>query len=168
VFGWFGSEQRRDRRKVRLDRKHLEARARRFLSCYLTATETRKPHFYRAVDDASRACQPPAEATLQASESADAQIAEATSDAAMKIVLARERQSVVNEEDRIATFVTDAYATVAVAYHRAAGVYAADSEMQQLGTAAVHLLTMATSYMQTKERPRSREENRPPAAKSGP
>ena len=38
-------------------------------------------------------------------------------------------------------------ATVAVAYHRAAAVYVEDEEMQELGTAAVHLLTMATSYM---------------------
>ena len=43
--------------------------------------------------------------------------------------------------------ITDAYATVAVAYRRAAGVYAIDEEMQKLGTAAVHLLTMATSHM---------------------
>jgi hypothetical protein len=28
----------------------------------------------------------------------------------------------------------------------AAGVYEADADMQELGTAAVHLLTMATSY----------------------
>jgi hypothetical protein len=149
VLGWFSSEQRRERRKVRLDRKHLEARTRRFLSGYLTANEARKPQFYRAVEDASRECQPPAEEALQSSELADDQIAEATSDAAMKIVLARERQSVLTEDDRIATFVTDAYATVGVAYHRAAGVYTRDSEMQQLGTAAVHLLTMATSYMKT-------------------
>jgi hypothetical protein len=36
---------------------------------------------------------------------------------------------------------------LAIAYHRAAGVYTLDKEMQELGTAAVHLLTMATSYM---------------------
>ena len=41
----------------------------------------------------------------------------------------------------------DATATVAVAYRRAAGVYSTDKDMQELGTAAVHLLTMATSYM---------------------
>jgi hypothetical protein len=150
VFGWFSSQQRHDRRKVRLDRKHLEARTRRFLSGYLTANETRKPQFYRAVEDASKVCQP-AESALQSSDLADAQIAEATYDAAMKIVLARERQSVLNGDDRIATFATDAYATVAVAYHRAAGAYTRDREMQQLGTAAVHLLTMATSYMKTQE-----------------
>ena len=37
--------------------------------------------------------------------------------------------------------------TVAVAYRRASTAYLGDDEMQQLGTAAVHLLTMATSYM---------------------
>jgi hypothetical protein len=36
---------------------------------------------------------------------------------------------------------------VAVAYHRAAGVYIADKDMLELGTAAVHLLTIATSYV---------------------
>jgi hypothetical protein len=148
VFGWFSSQQRHDRRKVRLDRKHLEARTRRFLSGYLTANETRKPQFYRAVEDASKECQP---AALQSSDLGDAQIAEATYDAAMKIVLARQRQGVLNEGDRIATFGTDAYATVAVAYHRAAGASTSDREMQQLGTAAVHLLTMATSYKKTQE-----------------
>ena len=43
--------------------------------------------------------------------------------------------------------ITDAYATIAIAYHRAAGVYIEDHGMQELGTAAVHLLTMATSYV---------------------
>jgi hypothetical protein len=116
----------------------------------LNAAPTPSRQFYRAVEDASKECQP-AESALQSSDLGDAQIAEATYDAAMKIVLARQRQGVLNEGDRIATFGTDAYATVAVAYHRAAGAYTSDREMQQLGTAAVHLLTMATSYMKTKE-----------------
>ena len=51
------------------------------------------------------------------------------------------------KDDRISDFVTDACATVGIAYHRAAGVYTMDEEMQELGTAAVHLLTIATSYM---------------------
>jgi hypothetical protein len=37
--------------------------------------------------------------------------------------------------DRTADFVTDAYATLGVAYHRAAGVYVLDEDMQALGTA---------------------------------
>src|SRR5712664_1919131 len=52
----------------------------------------------------------------------------------------------LNKSDRNSDFVTDACATVAVAYHRAAGVYIMDKEMQELGTAAVHLLTIATSW----------------------
>ena len=64
--------------------------------------------------------------------------------AAMKIVLER---TALKKDDRLADFLTDAYATVGIAYHRAAGVYTMDKEMQELGTAAVHLLTMATSYM---------------------
>jgi hypothetical protein len=74
----------------------------------------------------------------------DAQIAEATSSAAIEIVLER---IALKEDDRISDFVTDACATVGIAYHRAAGVYTIDREMQELGTAAVHLLTIATSYM---------------------
>jgi hypothetical protein len=61
----------------------------------------------------------------------------------MKIVLERGAK----KDDCISDFVTDACATVGIAYHRAAGVYTMDPEMQELGTAAVHLLTIATSYM---------------------
>ncbi len=64
----------------------------------------------------------------------------------MKMVLERENRAAHKKDDRIADFVTDACATVGIAYHRAAGVYTIDEEMQELGTAAVHLLTMATSY----------------------
>jgi hypothetical protein len=141
VFGWF--KGLRERRKVRLDRKYLEARSRRFLKTYLTADEIRKPRFYRTVEEASQRCQP-AESTLPPPELEDAQIAEATSRAAMKIVLERIASK---KDDKLSDFLTEAYATVGVAYHRAARVYTMDKEMQELGTAAVHLLTMATSRM---------------------
>ena len=143
VFGWLRSEQRERRRKTALDRKHLEARSRRFLKNFLNADETRKPQFYRAVEAATEQCYP-AEAISLSPELNDAQIAQATSTAAMKIVLER---SALEKNDRIANFVTDAFATVGIAYHRAAGVYTADKEMEKLGTAAVHLLTMANSYI---------------------
>ena len=146
VFRWFKSEERERRRKIKLDRKHLEARSRRFLKSYLKADETRKPQFYRSVEEASRQCQP-VKSGLPSPELEDAQIAEATSGAAMQMVLAREERGALKKGDRISDFVTDAYATVGIAYHRAAGVYTMDKEMQELGTAAVHLLTMATSYM---------------------
>ena len=71
----------------------------------------------------------------------------------MQIVLDREWR--LKKDDHMGEFVTDACATVAVAYHRAAGVYVADEKMQKLGTAAVHLLAMATSYMR-KEYPADR------------
>ena len=142
VFGWFKSEQRERRRQIRLDRKHLEARSRRFLKSYLNADQTRKHHFYRAVEEVSKQCYP-ARLGLPPPELEDAQIAEANSNAAMKIVLERGAK----KDDRISDFVTDACATVGIAYHRAAGVYTMDKEMQELGTAAVHLLTIATSYM---------------------
>ena len=142
VFGWLRSEQRERRRKIALDRKHLEARSRRFLKNFLNADQTRKPQFYRAVEAATEQCYP-ADALLSP-ELNDAQIAEATAMAAMKIVLER---SASEKNNRITNFGTDAFATVGIAYHRAAGVYTVDKEMEKLGTAAVHLLTMANSYI---------------------
>jgi len=126
-----------------LDREHLEQRVRRFLKGYLEADEMRKPHFYRALDGISRKCCP-AELSSPQFDVDDSRIAETTSAAAMKMFL--ERMARVKKEDRVGNFVTDSCATVAVAYHRAAGVYDGDDEMKELGTAAVHLLTMATSY----------------------
>jgi hypothetical protein len=143
VFSWRWpkSERGERRRKVWRDRKYLEARSRRFLRIYLNADETRKPQFYEVLQDASQKCFP-TQSGLPSPDLEDAHIAEATSNAAMKVVLER---GILKK--RTADFVTDAYATVGVAYRRAAGVYVLDKDMQELGTAAVHLLTIATSYM---------------------
>ena len=140
VFSWFGRDSRR--RKIREDRKYLEAPARRFLKNYLAAEGTAKHRYYEAVEGASTACHPGI--TNPALE--DVHIAEATAEAALKVVK-RRGQRAGDSHDDLAMLITDAYATVAVAYRRAAGVYAIDEEMQRLGTAAVHLLTMATSHM---------------------
>jgi hypothetical protein len=59
MFGWFKSQRRERRKKVRQDRKRLEVRARRFLKNYLEADEVRKPEFCRAVEDISKKCRPP-------------------------------------------------------------------------------------------------------------
>jgi hypothetical protein len=139
VFSWFGRDSLR--RKIREDRKYLEARARRFLKNYLAAEGATKHRYYEAVEGASTACHPGIGITNPALE--DVHIAEATAEAALKVVKRRGQPA----SDNLATLITDAYATVAVAYRRAAGVYAIDEEMQRLGTAAVHLLTMATSHM---------------------
>ena len=56
MFGWFKPASRERRKKVRVDRKLLEERPRRFRKSYLEADEARKPQFYRAVDDVSRKC----------------------------------------------------------------------------------------------------------------
>ncbi|MEO6780202.1 MAG: hypothetical protein ABI407_03970 [Bradyrhizobium sp.] len=141
VFGWFDPEGREQRKKVGLDRKFLAARSRRFLRNYLNADEAQKADYYRVVVEASKECHPAA--SVLAPETNDADIAEATSDAAMGMVLERVR---LRKADRTDEFVTDAYATVGIAYHRSAGLYSVDRTMQKLGTAAVHLLAMATSY----------------------
>jgi hypothetical protein len=138
---WLGSSRERERRlKVRRDRQHLEPRSRRFLKIYLNADEVRKPDFYRVINDAVATCYP----DRPPPGSQDAEIADGASLAALKIVLARIEQI---KHDPTSDFLTDAYATVGIAYHRAAGVYAMDQDLQKLGTAAVHLLTIATSYM---------------------
>ena len=128
MFGWFKSERRERQKKVKQDRKHLEERTRRFLKSYLNADETRKPQFYRAVEDTSRKCQS-AEFSLNQPDVDDRRIAEATSRAALQMVL--DRAGRVSADDKVADFITDACATVAVAYHRAAGVYVADEKMQE-------------------------------------
>ena len=69
-----------------------------------------------------------------------------SAEAALKVVKLRERQA-IDDTDELAALITDAYATVALAYRRASAAYTVDADMQKLGTAAVHLLTIAMSYM---------------------
>jgi hypothetical protein len=140
VFTWFKSDSRR--KQIREDRKYLKARARRLLKSYLSSDGPRKQRYYEVVAGAAAACQPGvSDPNLE-----NSQLARATAEAALKIVKLRERNK-KDGNDCVETLITDAYATVAVAYRRASAVYTVDQEMQQLGTAAVHLLTMATSYM---------------------
>ena len=108
------------------------------ITCPRMARESER--YYEVVAGAAAACQPGVtDPNLE-----DPQLAQATAEAALKVVELREQQA-VDDNDQLATLITDAYATVAVAYRRASTVYRVDEEMQQLGTAAVHLLTMATS-----------------------
>jgi hypothetical protein len=126
VSNWFKYNGRR--KIIREDRKYLEARARRLLKSYLLAEWLEKNQYYEVVAGAADACR-------------------ATSDAALRVVRRREQTPSEDGQNHLATLITDAYATVAVAYRRAAGIYTIDLPMQQLGTAAVHLLTIANSYM---------------------
>ena len=140
MFSWFKYDEQRE--KIREDRKHLEARARRLLKNYLSADGPRKRQYYEVVAGAAAACQP----SVTDPKMEDPQLAQATAEAALRIVKLRERQA-SDDKGHLAVLITDAYATVAVAYRRAAAVYTVDEEMQQLGTAAVHLVTIANSYM---------------------
>jgi hypothetical protein len=139
VFSWFKPDRQRE--KIREDRKHLEARARRILKGYLSADGPRKQQYYEVIAGAAAACQPDiSDPALE-----NVQLAETAAEAALKVVKMREPQA-IDDNDQLAGLITDAYATVAMAYRRASTAYTADEEMQQLGTAAVHLLTMAISY----------------------
>jgi hypothetical protein len=144
LFSWSRSGRTPD--KILDDRKYLEARARRLLNNYLVADSQEKQRHYEVIAGAAAACQPGiADPMLQ-----DPDLAAATAEAALNVVMAREHQA-VDSNDPLATLITDAYATVAVAYRRASTLYTVDDEMQKLGTAAVHLLTMA-AHMHNKSK----------------
>jgi len=140
VFSWF--KPNRQREKIREDRKHLEARARRLLKGYLSADAPRKQRYYEVIAGAAAACQP----GVSDPDLENAQLAQAAAETAIKVVKLREHQAIA-DTDQVAALITDAYATVAIAYRRASTAYTGNKKMQQLGTAAVHLLTIATSYM---------------------
>jgi len=140
VFSWFRASGQR--KQVREDRKYLEARARRLLKSYLSADGPRKQRYYEVVAGAAAACQP----AVSDPRLENPRLAQDTAEAALKVVKVRECQRM--DGDQLQSMITDAYAVVAVAHRRAAAVYTIDKPMQQLGTAAVHLVTMATSYME--------------------
>jgi len=140
MFVW--SKINRQRSKIsREDRRRLEPRVRRFLNNYLAASDAQKPQYYELVAGASAGCHP----SDSVSYLENLRVAEMTARTADAIV--RRRLLAGKDNDGgIDRLITDAFATAAVAYRRAAGIYVNDSEMQMLGTAAVHLLTMATSH----------------------
>jgi hypothetical protein len=139
--------KRQRRRITRQDRQCLEARVRRFLNGYLSADDVDKDHYLEVVAGAAAACQP--ENVVSYSE--NLQVAELTAAAASAVVMRRIGTKKA-PDDQAYAFMTDACATVAVAYRRASGIYVADEQMQSLGTAAVHLLTMATSRRMAKSK----------------
>ena len=132
----------KQRAMIREDRKHLEARARRLLKGYLSADELKKRRYYEVVAGAAAGCQP----DVTDPKLVGLQLAQVAAEAAFKVVRKRERQA-IDENDQVGSLITDAYATVAIAHRRASAAYTGDEEMKKLGTAAVHLLTIATSYM---------------------
>lgn len=128
-------------RQIREDRKYLEARARRLLKGYLSADAVRKQRYYEAISGAAAACEP----SVSNPSLKNTQLAQTAAEAALTIVKLREHQAIA-DHDQVSSLITDAYATVAMAYRRASAAYTANKDMQELGTAAVHLLTIATSY----------------------
>jgi hypothetical protein len=136
------------RRRIIREGQKLEARARRFLNSYLSASDADKERYYDAVAGAAAACQPP----NVISYTENLRVAEVTAEAASAVVR-RGMLDTLDGNNSENAFVMDAYATVAIGYRRAAGIYVRDEEMQSLGTAAVHLLTMATSRRMAKDKP---------------
>ena len=151
MFGWSRINRQR-KRIVREDRRYLEARVRRFLSDYLSATDLQKSRYYEVVAGALAGCHP----ENSVSYLQNMRIAEMTAETANAVVKQR-LQAEKDSYDSLEIFITDAYATAAVAYRRAAGIYVGDKQMQKLGTAAVHLLTIATSRMMAQSKDASHE-----------
>ena len=152
MFGRF-KIKREQRRIARQDREYLEGRVRRFLQGYLTASDDEKDRYLDLIADVAAKCQP--ENVVSFSE--NLQVAHVTAATASAVVMRRIPIEQDCSEDRAYAFMTDACATVAVAYRRAAGIYVGDRTMQRLGTAAVHLLTMATSYKMAKSKDQTPE-----------
>ena len=148
MFGWFRTKRQRSR--SRLEDRYLEVKARRFLSGYQSATGNQKTRYYDVVAGASAACH----AAHAASWSESARVAEDAARTA-KTVVKRPAQAQTNLGHQIVAaeidrFITDAYATAAIAYGHAAGVYVDDERMQNLGTEASHLLATAISRAASK------------------
>ena len=139
MLRWFRTGSRQ--KAIREDRKYIVGRARRFLLSYLTSDDLQKQQYHELVAGAAAACQPQAaDPNLQNTE-----LSKIVAETAL-VVKARKRRA-IDDKEHLAALITDAYATVAIAYRRAAAVYVLDEEMQQIGTAAVHLVTIANSYM---------------------
>jgi hypothetical protein len=140
MFNWLMAHNRR--KQAGLDRALVELRARRLLTDYLAADGPRKQRYYLVVAGAAAACSP--EITDPAVETT--QHAMTTAQQALGVVKSRMQEKL--DGDEVQSLITDAYAVVAVAFNRAAVTAKADKEMVRLGTAAVHLVTMANSYME--------------------
>jgi len=138
---------------VRQDRKYLEVRVRGFLHDYLSASDIEKNRYYEVLAGASEGCLP--EDSMLHFESL--RLAEITAERA-NAVAKRRLQTEIDSCDPLERFITNAYATAAVAYRRAAGIYVDNGRMQKLGTAAVHLLTMAVSRKMAQSRGPSEKE----------
>jgi hypothetical protein len=149
---------KRERRRItRQDRQYLEAGVRYFLNEYLSANDIEKDRYFEVVAGIATACQP----KNVLSYSANLQVAGMTAEAASTVARSRIRAE-RHRDIETNPFLTDACATVAVAFRRAAGIYVDDEQMQTLGTAAVHLVIMATFRRMVK----SKSEHESPEASS--
>ena len=123
------------REKIREDRKHLKPRARRLLKNYLSADGPRKQQYYEVIAGAAAACQP----GVSDPKLEDVQFSQTSAETALKVVKLRERQA-IDDNDPLAALITDAYATVAIAYRRASAAYSrsGDAEAGDCGCASTH------------------------------
>lgn len=140
--------KRQQRWITRQDRRYLEARVRHFLHGYLSASDPDKDRYLEVVAAVAAGCQP--ENVISFSE--NLQVAELTAATAGAVAMRRMGVEKGRPEDHAYAFMTDACAAVAIAYRRSAGIYVDNEPMRKLGTAAVHLVTMATSHKMAESR----------------
>jgi len=129
------------RKAIREDRKFILGPAQRFLTTYLASDGLQKQQYYEVIAGAAAACQPECSDLYPENTELCKEIAQK----AVRVVKSRERRP-TSDNGPLEQLITDAYATVALAYRRAAAVYILDAEMQQIATAAVHMVTIANSY----------------------
>src|SRR4029453_8394258 len=127
------------RKAIREDRKFIVARARRFLTSYLASDDLQKQQYYGLVAGAADACRP----RISDPHLKNTELSKLIAQTPLIVVKVRPAQA--EDKDPLQELMQDAYSTVAIAYRRAAAVYVLDEEMQQIGPAAVHLVTIANS-----------------------
>ena len=138
MLSWLRPISRRE--QVREDRL-LEERVRSFLNNYLVSDATGKIDYYEVVAGAAAACQP----SVVQPDQENIHLVQIAAETAFNVFQSRVQRPM--NTDLVQSMITDAYATVALAHRRASAAYMKDLEMQRLGTAAVHLVTISTSYM---------------------
>lgn len=145
VISWI-KRTRATSKLLALDRKYLQQGAQRALNNYLDSSSTSKEQYRRALALAARQCRELAGVQSywvnadSRTANGDAKAAIDASQVAVKFVTG---DSDLNGKLGNSGLLLDTFASVAVAYRFAAGMYEDASEMQRVGNAAFMLLNVA-------------------------
>ena len=134
------------------DSKHLAGKARNYLNDYLDADPQYKDHVRRAVAVAAQRCREIAginqywSALDQRTQNSDARATIDASAVAIRIAMqGTQTARKAPNDDADDSFNTATYATIALAYRSAAGIYRENSQLNSLGAAALMLVAISES-----------------------